>query len=50
MKHKFIINCERGTISRSAARDIARLILEFYSKEENVKAFEEWRKRNEENR
>lgn len=45
MKRKFNVQCEKGTINKSCARDIARLILKFYSHEENVKAFEEWREK-----
>lgn len=45
-KNHLVINCQRGRISTTAARNIAKTIYEYFQNPENIKAFEEWKKAN----
>ena len=46
MQKKIIVDCPGGVISKEAARSIARDIIEFFRNPDNMKDFEEWKKRN----
>ena len=46
MQKQIIVDCPRGVISKEAARSIARDIIEFFRNPDNMKGFEEWKKRN----
>ena len=46
MQKKIVVDCPGGVISKEAARSIASDIIEFFRDPDNMKGFEEWKKRN----